>query len=582
MLGDGARVYQTTSHFEQDVLPVTAYQDPSDFWFWDSVVAEHPTHGSALLPFVLDDPMPGEVDLEVSLYGYSHSPGAIDHRAVIYLNGTPVGETSWNGSRYHRASFPVSSTLLIDGENTLVVRGELPVGVSVSSFFVDSFDLSYSRLYRAVDDALVFSAAGNSVITVDGFSSSDITVFNISSPAKPVRLTETATANGVVTFRPDDPGGTYLATVLSDAPSPHSIVADQPSQLWAGSFGAEYLVIAPSTLVEAAWELADYRAGQGLSSTVVDLEDIYDQFNFGIADPNAIRRMLEHAWDGWHVRPRFVLLAGAGTLDYLDLKGLGGNLIPPILAVGPSHLYAADNRFADIRGEDGVPEYAIGRLPVLTPEELQASLAKISAFESSATLERILFAADDPDQMGRYPNSSNTMIPLTTPSTQVEKVYLSDFTVAEARQLVLDSLDAGVGLFGYLGHAGLTSLAHENLLTTTDVAGMSNPVPPIFAGMTCTAARFDIPGIESFAEALLIQPGGGAVAAWSSTEMSFNREAVLLEKAFLRALYQTQRSTLGEAILDAVTAFEATGKQPFMRDAYVVLGDPALRLPAIQ
>jgi hypothetical protein len=47
-------------------------------------------------------------------------------------------------------------------------------------------------------------------------------------------------------------------------------------------------------------------------------------------------------------------------------------------------------------------------------------------------------------------------------------------------------------------------------------------IPTVFAGLTCTAARFEIPGVESFSEALLVHPTGGAVAAFSSSALSYH------------------------------------------------------------
>ena len=51
---------------------------------------------------------------------------------------------------------------------------------------------------------------------------------------------------------------------------------------------------------------------------------------------------------------------------------MADNLLPPLMAATPHGLFASDNRFADVEGDDGVPEMAIGRLPVVTSDELDA------------------------------------------------------------------------------------------------------------------------------------------------------------------------------------------------------------------
>ena len=46
--------------------------------------------------------------------------------------------------------------------------------------------------------------------------------------------------------------------------------------------------------------------------------------------------------------PRFLLLAGLGTLDYKDYLGHGGNLVPPVMVSTPSGLFASDNALTDL------------------------------------------------------------------------------------------------------------------------------------------------------------------------------------------------------------------------------------------
>ena len=72
----------------------------------------------------------------------------------------------------------------------------------------------------------------------------------------------------------------------------------------------------------------------------------------------------------WIKPPKYVVLAGNGTYDYKNHDGYGGNLIPTLMANTPMGLYASDSLFAEFDG-DHVPKIAVGRLPVLTAEELE-------------------------------------------------------------------------------------------------------------------------------------------------------------------------------------------------------------------
>ena len=62
---------------------------------------------------------------------------------------------------------------------------------------------------------------------------------------------------------------------------------------------ADYIIITHNHFIQDVQPLADYRAQQGLRTKVVDVQDIYDEFNDGILNPNAIREFLDYAYHNW-------------------------------------------------------------------------------------------------------------------------------------------------------------------------------------------------------------------------------------------------------------------------------------------
>jgi len=108
-----------------------------------------------------------------------------------------------------------------------------------------------------------------------------------------------------------------------------------------------------------------------------------NEFNYGLYKPEAIRDFLSYAYHNWEKAPRYLVLAGEGTFDYRNNQGYNDNLVPAILVETPYGLFASDNRYADVDGDDGVPDMAVGRLPVMTSEELDAVISKITAYETA-------------------------------------------------------------------------------------------------------------------------------------------------------------------------------------------------------
>jgi hypothetical protein len=66
---------------------------------------------------------------------------------------------------------------------------------------------------------------------------------------------------------------------------------------------ADYLVIGPRAFFDAARPLVELRRGQGLDAIVVPLEDVYAEFGFGEARPEAIRDFIRYAYHEWRSPP---------------------------------------------------------------------------------------------------------------------------------------------------------------------------------------------------------------------------------------------------------------------------------------
>lgn len=583
MPGSGNETFPESLHIEEDHYALTAlFSDPEgDFWLWDFIKGDEP---GKTFSFSVPGPVSyGSAYLTIELKGATDTAAAADHHAKVSLNGTYLGECRWDGIKTHRFEIPIDPALLIDGQNSVEVSGVLDSGVSHSIFYVDSIDLNYYRYYRAVNNRLLCRGDSSTVITVSGFSCNKIRVFDVTEPKRPqlVRGAYLDVENRV-SFIPAAPENRYFVLDTHGLRSPAAITVDKPSNLKQKRNAADYIVIAPPGLERAAANLADLRSYSGLEAMVVELEDIYDEFNHGIIDPAAIKTFLTYAYHNWRGSgPKYAVLAGGGTYDYKDILGYGDNLIPPLMVNTPKGLFASDNRFGDAKGEDGVPEIAVGRLPVLTATELQSYIDKMSEYENSrgAWTGRALMLADNPDEGGDFTYDSDRLADLL-PGYRVNKVYLPDFaTIDKARKKAKQVIDSGVVLVNFIGHAGLDRLTAEGLLKSSDVSALQNGQKlPLFTTVTCVAGRFAVPGYDSLGETLVLKAGGGAAAVWAPTGASYNRLAKSLAVKFFQALFQQQEKVIGRALVKAYRSYAACGGESFILDIYNLLGDPALRI----
>jgi len=589
----GDQTFLDVLHVEADQFPLLSLSsDPdADYWAWDRVVVgggyPQPVKSFA---FEVGSPASiGQAQLKVSLYGGTSAGADPDHHVSVYLNGHLLGEGSFDGIAAYELMLPAfQASWLVAGENTVEVHGGLPAGVTFGVVWVESLDLTYPRLYQAVEDRLWLRGDGNAEVTVSGLGSADVLVLDVTSAAAP-KLVTAARVNGTapnhtVTFAPSAAATEYLVVSEAAWSMPQAVWADQASDLY-GSEGADYVIVAPSELASAAQAWADYRQAQGHTTLVATLEDVYDEFNHGIASPYAIQAFLSHAYHNWSLAPEYVVLAGEGTYDYKDLRGFHDSVLPVMMVNTPDGLFAADNRFADV-DQDGVPEMAIGRLPVLTASELQALLAKVQAYEAGEAGDwaaRVLMVADNPDLGGQFHQDSKDLAKLLPSGFDALPIYLQGpADLAARRQQLLAEINQGAVLLNYLGHASITYLGggpSEQLLRVADVSGLQNGTKlPVFTAMTCVAGQFSAAGFDSLSEVLLLKQGGGVVAAWSPTGLSYNFLAKMLDEEFFGAAFQDGVKTLGDAVLAALTGYDARGGAPYLIDIYNLLGDPALQM----
>ena len=586
---DKQRTFPETLHFEQEYWPITSLvTDPEgDFWMWKGLIPGDPTHGSISVAVATPDvtTVGRRAEVVVGLKGGLDSPAEIDHHVRISINGYQVGEAKWDGLQEHSPTFLVPPELLQLGDNILSIEAVPVPGVDFDISYLDWVDVSYRRAYRAEADSLLLQAwRGGRTVTVDGFTDPQIEVFDLSNRKKPLIVgakTVTLSKRGYsVSFEADESPGEYLAVVPAAAIPADSISRDSSSDLASPDNTAEYLIIAGAGLEGAAQALADHRSHKGLSAQVVRVDDIYDEFNHGIESPWAIRRFIEQAVTMWKVPPRYVALAGDGSFDYLDRLGDGGNIIPAPQISTSSGLFASDHLLADFIGGDGVPEVALGRLPVRSAAEFTDLVDKIIAFEAGDPWWKhsSLWVADEPDQGGEFSDDLSTLIDHLAPWFSAYRIDLDVVGLAMGRQILGDRIDTGTALVGFLGHGGLDRLANDGILTTPDVADMANgDRTPVVAALTCIVGRFDLIDYDTLAEALLLRQNGGAIAVWSPTGLMMNKESLRIGVEFNDAISSGSGARLGDLIRTALQRYAARrGADPNVPALLVLLGDPAL------
>jgi hypothetical protein len=501
------------------------------------------------------------------------------------INGSLIGELAWTGWGRWEETVTFPHALLADGPNELALSTSVPPGAPLGFFYLDRFTISHPRLLQAHGGELLLTSAGEATLTVGELPAPDPWVLDLSDPGSIAAVTDlTVTGNGPweVSWLPR-PGSDrfWIGDRGTAGRSPEWVIPDLSVRLGDSRNSADLLVVSTPPLLEALEPLLARRESEGLVVARVDIQDVYDEFNAGLASPRALERFLQRMAEVWTVVPRYVLLGGAGTFDFRDHLGLGGNPVPPLLARTPDGLFSTDSMLGDVSG-DGIPDLAVGRIPARSVAEMALYVEKILRYEDAAATDRVLLLADRSDGAADFGADAQALRE-GTPAADVALILRDELSLEEARQQLFDALQAGVGLLHYSGHGGIGQLGQDAILSSADADGLRyGPMVPVVVAPTCVANRHELPTVPSLGEALVLAPHGGAAAVLAASGLSQYGTTLGLSREWLsRSWPAPAEGRLGDLLLDALAAAAAQGTSPEAFRTYTLLGDPTLRVPAI-
>ena len=235
-------------------------------------------------------------------------------------------------------------------------------------------------------------ASSNVQYTISNFSSSNILAFNVTD-YKNVKLISGSNINGgTITFQTSETNkvSRYFALEKSVFKSPTNFKKMGNSNIHAITPGAKYIIISNKVFKEQAERLKKYRESESpypLSTALVYVDQIFNEFSMGMVDPTAIRDFIMYAYNNWQVKPEYVLLFGDGDFDYDNLLGLNVNFVPTYQTMESMNeitSYAMDDYYSRIVGNNNSADLAIGRLPAANVNEAESIVDKIIKYEKGS------------------------------------------------------------------------------------------------------------------------------------------------------------------------------------------------------
>lgn len=575
-----------------------------------------------------------DATLRVRLQG-SWRKNAAKHYAEIYFNNEQLGqEEKWTRQQApivtrdfpQRKIDPTTTNELRIETND---RNNTPPGKY--DYYLDWFEFDYWHTFRAHSNRLDFSSDtepevdGKTHYRITNFTSEAIDVYAMDRS----RGLTAKLVDGLVTeyndtyqivFEDDVTQITNYFAVSNSGYKSIGVLTEMPaSTLRDATNQVDYIVITHKTFMESIQPLVKFREEQGLTVLVVDIDEIYNEFGFGLFNPFAIQHFLRYAYHTWQSpAPTYVLLVGDAHYDYKEViveryngnYDLYPNFVPTYHSWAPeSGETAMDQRFVNVSGTDKLPDMFIGRLSVQTADDLDDMVKKIIDYELNAKIGpwqgTIVQVADDnldnpSDDI--FEKTRNRLIQEIIPvGYNTIPIYLrlvdNINKIEKTRALIKKGFNDGALIVEYAGHGGISTWADEGIFRLQDAVALRNRYLPFVITTTCLNGQFDKPqefGRHCLSEEFLLGKYG-AIASLSASRLTYAQANADFDDDLFLAMFAREPFEAKQGVTEIASISPTVGK--IVNDAkirfisritvdrwipgteqYVLFGDPATRL----
>ena len=529
------------------------------------------------------DRTPGTRKVTVAIQGLTTS----SHVVELTLNGTVLPNLGGNGHVPFQGTFDVPVSVLLDGTNTLQLRAG---GPSPDVSLLRRVSIEFPRSLVAMGNKLNFYTENSKNAKVSGFSSPNVRVFDVTYEDTPRLLTNIDVVQTNGTWGPVIPAArprVLYAVEAANFGTAISVTQNDPAVLEDPANVATMVIISHPSLMTQANAWAAYRTGQGVTTKVVDVNEIYDEFSYGVLSSQAIEDFLLYAKNNWQTPPSYVLLIGDGHYDSKNYQNLGyWNMIPSRFVDTLYMETGSDEALSDFN-HDGLAEIPIGRIAARDGASVTNMLNKTITWEASLNANSmnrgVLFAHDWPDGYDFHAMSDRLMsnLPASVPKLSISQTtagaqasIIAAVNEADGGTTEAPGPNAGQYLLNYTGH-GTTGVWRNTAFFSFDQADdlFNGKYPSLMVSLSCLNAYF-MSNNDSFAEAMT-KVTGGAVAVWASTGETTPDVQEIMGTRFYTKLGEGSIPRIGDLIKDAKGPLPA---QADVRLSWALIGDPMLKV----
>jgi hypothetical protein len=379
-------------------------------------------------------------------------------------------------------------------------------------------------------------------------------------------------------------------------------------------YQGDYLIVSNKKLYSSSNgnPVDDYKqyrsstAGGGYSAQVYDMDQLIDQFAFGIkGHPLSVKNFISFARNTFAVKPKFVLLIGRGIL-YTDYR-INENLpiVEELNLVPTFGIPGSDNQLAS-QNFDPVSDIAIGRVSAINGEEVYNYLQKVKQYENvyqtlpntvkgRSWMKNVVHAVGGSDPYlqaviyGYMVANGNVLRDTLFGGNVYSFSKNSSLSIEQISSSQLQDLFAeGINILTYFGHSSTNTLEFN----IDEPSKYNNPGKyPVFFVNGCSAGNIFVfdslrkyAGYQTLSEKYVLAKERGSIAFFASTHYGIVNYLNIYTNSFYNQIGKdSYGATLGEMHRNAMRKMlSITGNNDYYARIHAeeisIHGDPSIKM----
>lgn len=352
-----------------------------------------------------------------------------------------------------------------------------------------------------------------------------------------------------------------------------------------------YVIVTHQSIFPEATTYAAYRESTGLSTLIAQIDELYDQFGFGIdKNPLAIRNFIDIAFNDWLFPPTHLFLLGKSVnlKDHRkNASNYAKNLVPTMGNPATDNLL-----ISGLQGTNLEPVVPIGRLSAKNLNEVDIYLDKVIEYESAPAalwMKKALHFAGgksgfEANRHEIYLNGFSQdfqSAPLGGETQLFKKSSSAPYQVSLADSIRI-LINEGVSLLTFFGHSAATGGFDISIDSPNQFQNRGKY--HVLLANSCFAGNTHQANVLSTSEQFILERNKGAIAFIASGNLGFALYLNQYSSAFYNNFAnQNYGRSLAENMRQTVLDIQTNNPPDPLKNVCLEMtmqGDPALVLNA--